>query len=48
MREMRNEYKVLFGKHVEKRPPVTHICRWDLREIGWKDVDRIHVVQDRD
>jgi hypothetical protein len=29
-------------------------CRWednirtDLREIGWKDVERIHLVQDRD
>jgi hypothetical protein len=51
---MRNEYKTLVGKHYGKRSVGRPKRRWedniivDLREVGWEDVDWIHLVQDRD
>jgi hypothetical protein len=51
---MRNMYKILVGKPEGKRPPERPRHRWedhirmDLREIGWEDVEWIHLVQDRD
>jgi hypothetical protein len=52
--EMRNVYKILLGKPEGKR--LLGRCRhrlWDnitmdLREIGWEDVDRMHVAHDTD
>jgi ribosome biogenesis protein Nip4 len=44
----------LVGKPGEKRPLERPELRWednirtDLREIGWKDVDWMQMVQDRD
>jgi len=44
----------LVGKPEGKRPLGSHRRRWeddirmDLREIGWKVVDWIHLAQDRD
>jgi hypothetical protein len=54
MGEMRNTYKILIGKSKRKRPLGRHRNRWedniriDLREIGWKYVDWVHLAQDRD
>jgi hypothetical protein len=54
MGEMRNTYKILFGKPEGKRSLRTLRRRWDdnirkdLREIGWEGVDWIHLAQDRD
>jgi hypothetical protein len=51
---MRNEYKILVEKHERKRSLGRHRRRWednirkDLREIGLKDVDGMHLAQDRD
>jgi hypothetical protein len=51
---MRNAYRILFGKPERKRPLGRRRRRWDdniridLREIGWKDVDRMLLSQDRD
>jgi hypothetical protein len=51
---IRNAYNILVGKPKRKRPLGRPSCRWednirmDLREIGWEDVDWMHVVQDRD
>jgi hypothetical protein len=51
---MRNAYIVLVGKPEGKRSLGRPRCRWednikrDLKEIGWKGVDCIHLVQDRD
>jgi hypothetical protein len=50
MEEMRNAYNILVGKHEGKRPR----CRWkenirmDLREIGWEDMNWIHLAWDKD
>jgi hypothetical protein len=50
----RNAYRILVGKPEGKIPLGRHKCRWgdnikmELREIGWGDVDWIHVDQDRD
>jgi hypothetical protein len=50
MREVRNAYKILFGKPEGKRP----LRRWennirmDLREMNWEGgVDWMHLDQDR-
>jgi hypothetical protein len=54
MGEGRNVYRVLVGKPEGKRPLERPRRRWengfkmDLREIGWGDVKRIHLAQDRD
>jgi hypothetical protein len=51
---MRNAYNITVGKSVEKKPLGRPRRRWednirmDLRDIGWKDVDLIHLSQDRD
>jgi len=53
MTEMRNTYKLLVGISEGKRSLGRHRCRWedniriDLREIGWKGVDWIHLTQNR-
>jgi hypothetical protein len=52
--EKRKSHKVLVGKHKGKRPLGIPRCRWedgikiDLWEIGWRDVEWIHLAQDRD
>jgi hypothetical protein len=54
MGEMRNTYKILVGKPERKRPLEIprhrreNNIRMDLREVGWKDVDWMHLSQDRD
>jgi hypothetical protein len=54
MGEKRNVYRVLMGKPEGKRPLGRPRRRWedgmimDLREIGWRSVDWIQLVQDRD
>jgi hypothetical protein len=54
MGEMRNACKILAGKPEEKRPLRRPRHRWevnirmDLREIGWKCVECIHLSQNRD
>jgi hypothetical protein len=54
MGEMRNSFKILVRKFEEKRPLRRPRYRWDnnirmdLREIGWEDVDWIHLAQDSD
>jgi hypothetical protein len=51
---MRNAYNILDGKPEGKRPRGSSKRRWednirmDLREIGRKGVDWIHLAQDRD
>jgi hypothetical protein len=51
---MRNAYKMFVGKPEGKRPLGKLRCSWednirmDLREIMWKAVDWMHLVQDRD
>jgi hypothetical protein len=46
-------YNILTGKPEGKRPLGRPRRRWednirmDLRKIGWEDVERIHVLQDR-
>jgi hypothetical protein len=53
MIEVRNVYKILVRKPEGKRPLGRARRRWknniamDLREIGWKGVDWIHLTQDR-
>jgi hypothetical protein len=48
---MRNEYKILVGKHERKRPlgrpkhRRKFNIRMDLREIGWEIVDWMHLAQ---
>jgi hypothetical protein len=47
-----NAYKVLVGKREGKRPlgRPRHRCediKMDLREIGWCDMDWIHMAEDR-
>jgi len=51
---IRNACTVLVRKPEGKRPLGRHRRRWednvrlDLREIGWEDLDWMHLVQDRD
>jgi hypothetical protein len=46
--------RTLVGKHEGKRPLGRHRLRWednikiDLQEVGWGDIDRIDLAQDRD
>jgi hypothetical protein len=53
-RRGRNVYRVLVGKSEGKRPLERARRRWEdgiktvLREIGWEDVEWIHLAQDRD
>jgi hypothetical protein len=53
MGDTKNTYKILVGKPEGKRPLGRCGRRWednirmDLREEGWKHVDRIHLAQDR-
>jgi hypothetical protein len=53
MGEKRNTYRLLVGKPVGKRPLGRLRRRWvdnirmDLGEVGWGDVDRIGLAQDR-
>jgi hypothetical protein len=54
MRERRNAYRVYVGKPEVKMPLGRPKCKWednirmDLREIGWKAVECIHLSQARD
>jgi hypothetical protein len=54
MGEGRNVYRVLAGKPEEKRTLGRPRRRWedgikmDIRAIGWRDVEWIHLAQDRD
>jgi hypothetical protein len=56
MRYMRNAYTVLFGKtegkipigRPKRRREDSRPIKMDLSEIRWKDVDWIHLAQDRD
>jgi hypothetical protein len=53
MGEMRNAYSILVGKPEGKRPIRRPRHRWEyyirmyLQDIGWEDVDWIHVAKDR-
>jgi hypothetical protein len=52
--EKRNAYKILVGRHEWRKPFEKPRRRWqinirtDLRKTGWKDVDWMHLDQDRD
>jgi hypothetical protein len=54
MVEMRNAYNILIGRPEGKKPLGRLRRRWednikmDLREIGLKGVDWMHMVQDKD
>jgi hypothetical protein len=54
MGEMRNAYSNLVGKSEGKKPVGRPRRRWEnnirmnRREIGWEDVDSMHLAQDRD
>jgi hypothetical protein len=51
---VRNAYSILDGKPEWKRPLGSPRLRWednirmDLRKIGWKGTDWIHLAQGRD
>jgi hypothetical protein len=51
---MRNACKISVGKPKWKRLLGRPRCRWednigmDLMEIGWKDMDLMHLAEDRD
>jgi hypothetical protein len=51
--EKKNAYRLLVGKPEVKRPLGRPRLRWmnnirmDLGEVGWRDVDRIGLAQDR-
>jgi hypothetical protein len=52
--EVRGAYNIVVGRPEGRRPLGRHRRRWednikmDLREIGFGDVDLIHLAQDRD
>jgi hypothetical protein len=52
--EKRTAYRILVGKPDGKRPlgrprrRCVHNIKMDLRDIGWDDMDWIHVAQHRD
>jgi hypothetical protein len=52
--EVRNAYSILVGKPEGRRPLGRPRHRWednigmDLRDIGFGDVNQIHLAQDRD
>jgi hypothetical protein len=54
MGEESNSYRLLVGKPDGNRPLGRPKHRWvdnmkmDLREVGWGDVDWVHLAQDRD
>jgi hypothetical protein len=54
MGEVRGAYTILVGRPEGRRPQGRPSRRWedniemDLREIGFGDVDWIHLAQDRD
>jgi hypothetical protein len=54
MREVKGAYKILVGRPEGRKPLGRPRHRWedsikmDIREIGFGDVDWIHLVQDRD
>jgi hypothetical protein len=54
MGEVRGAYSILVGRPGGRRPLGRPRCRWednikmDLREIGFGDVEWIHLAQDRD
>jgi hypothetical protein len=54
MGEVRVAYNILVGRPEGRRPQGRPRCRWednikmDLREIGFGNVDWIHLAQDRD
>jgi hypothetical protein len=54
MGEMRNAYSILVGKPEGKRYLRGSRRKWehniikDLRKLGWKGVDWMHLFQDRD
>jgi hypothetical protein len=54
VREVRNAYKILVGKPRGRRPLERPRRRWednikmDIGEIGFGDVDWIHLAQDTD
>jgi hypothetical protein len=52
MREMGKTFNILVGKHKGKRLLGRPRRRWediriDFREIGWENVDCMHLTQDR-
>jgi hypothetical protein len=53
MGEVRNAYNILVGKAGGRRPLGRPRCRWEdnirmnLGEVGFEDVDGIHLAQDR-
>jgi hypothetical protein len=54
MTEMRNAYRISFGKPKGKRPLCRPRCRWednirmDLKETEWEGVDWMNLAQNRD
>jgi len=48
MGEMRNTYKSLVGKPEGKRPLRTSRHILDLRGVGWKVADWMHLARERD
>jgi len=54
MGERRGVYRILVGKSEGKRPLRRHRQRWednnkiDLQEVGYGDMDWIHLAHDRD
>jgi hypothetical protein len=54
MGKVSGAYNILVGRPEGRRPPGRSKCRWedniemDLREIGFGDVDWIHLTRDRD
>jgi hypothetical protein len=54
MGAMNNTYEVLVGKQLGERPLKRYRCKWkdnikmDLRETEWRDMDWIHLPQNRE
>jgi hypothetical protein len=54
MEENKNAYRILIGKLVGKRSLKVYRRRWediikvDLREIGWDNIDWIHLAHNKD